>query len=150
MIDHRITEAGGSFSMAKRRRAGGGRKAAATTVRAYLAALPDERARRLRQIRDLFLGAVDGVRESMRYRMPTYERDGRWVALANNKSYVSVYFCSQALIEPLRVRHPELDCGRGCVRVRDSQHVPLYELRAAFVSAMGEAHDGSRSGSDVP
>lgn len=72
----------------------------------------------------------------MRYHMPTFEKNGLWVALAHQERHLAVYFCSAALIAGIRMRHPELDCGVGCVRIRDTQHVPIYELREAFARAL--------------
>jgi uncharacterized protein YdhG (YjbR/CyaY superfamily) len=77
----------------------------------------------------------------MRYRMPTFELHGAWVAMASQKHYCAVYFCSAALIASLRAHHPELDYGVGCVRIRDNQHLPVYELREAFARALAPAAD---------
>jgi uncharacterized protein YdhG (YjbR/CyaY superfamily) len=117
------------------------RSSGARLVRDYLAALAPERKRRAAAIRAAILDAADGLVESLRYRMPTFERNGLWVAFASRKAYLAVYFCNGALIDNVRVHHPELDCGVGCVRIRDTQHVPIYELRTAFVQALAPLPD---------
>jgi uncharacterized protein YdhG (YjbR/CyaY superfamily) len=109
---------------------------AAAGVAAYLARLAYERRSRLQAIRAALLGGVDGVVESLRDRMPTYSRGAAWVALANRKRHIAVYFCTSQAIEALRIHHPELSCGVGCVRIRDSQYVPMYALREAFLQAL--------------
>ena len=68
--------------------------------------------------------------------MPTFERDGNWVALANNKKYISVYFCSEDLISNIKKQYPELDTGKGCVRIKDKNEIPLNELKNSFKKAM--------------
>jgi len=112
------------------------RRVATPTPRAYVAALVGERKRRFEAVRRTILDSCAGVVESMRYRMPTFEKDGAWVAMASQKRYLAVYFCSAELIAGVRAHHPELDCGVGCVRIRDDQHVPIYELEQAFVRAL--------------
>ena len=102
----------------------------------YYRALPEERRARLEMIRQRFLAAVTGVEETFRYKMPTFEKDGNWVALGNQKHYVAVYFCSADLIAEIRVKNPKINCGTGCVRIRDNQEVPLAELERAFRKAM--------------
>ena len=110
-------------------------------MRDYIAALAPERKRRATAIRAAILDSADGLVESMRYRMPTFDRNGLWVAFASQKAHLAVYFCSTALIEGVRAHHPELDCGVGCVRIRDTQHVPIYELRKAFARALAGPPD---------
>jgi uncharacterized protein YdhG (YjbR/CyaY superfamily) len=127
------------MAKASKRKSGGGtgkRRPQPPTVDAYLAALADERRRRAQAIRAAIHDAVSGVAETMRYRMPTFEKDGAWVAFASQKQYLAVYFCSAELIASIRAHHPELDCGVGCVRIRDAQHVPIFELREAFARAL--------------
>jgi len=96
---------------------------------------PPRRARLVR-LRRAFFAAVDGITESMQYRMPTFTKDGNFVALASQKHYLAVYFCADELIRGIKAKHPELNCGVGCVRIRDTQAVPLKELVASFKKAM--------------
>ncbi len=112
---------------------------ASPTLRSYVAALAPERKRRFTAVRAAIHEAAERVVESMRYRMPTFEKDGAWVAMASRKNYLAVYFCSADLIAGVRAHHPELDCGVGCVRIRDNQHVPIFELRRAFEQALAPA-----------
>lgn len=72
----------------------------------------------------------------MRYNMPAIEKNGNWVSVASQRQYVSIYFCDEALLDPIRIKHPSLDIGKGCVRVRDRQEVPLKDLERAFRAAM--------------
>lgn len=112
------------------------RAAKPTAVADYIAALSAARRSRAQAIRAAVHDAVSGVAETMCYRMPTFEKAGAWVAFANQKHYLAVYFCSAELIASIRAHHPELDCGVGCVRIRDTQHLPIYELREAFARAL--------------
>jgi uncharacterized protein YdhG (YjbR/CyaY superfamily) len=124
--------------MAKKRSpAGGTAPTGRQSVRGYLAGIDEERRRRLQSIIGIFRAGVDGVVESMRSGMPTFEKDGRWVAVASQKRHLSVYFCGEDVIDAIRTHHPELDYGKACVRIRDNQHVPLFALEQAYLDAMG-------------
>lgn len=102
----------------------------------YIQNQPGLRRERLASLRAAFLGAVPGVEESMAYRMPTFRLGGHWAAMASQKRHLAVYFCSEPLIAPIRSAHPELSYGKGCVRIRDNQELPVRELVAVFVNAM--------------
>lgn len=102
----------------------------------YMAGLTSSRRERLRKILDCFSAAVPDVERTMRYNMPTLERDGNWVSVASQRHYISVYFCDESLVKPIGMKHPALDVGKGCVRIRDRQELPLKDLERAFKSAM--------------
>jgi len=75
---------------------------------------------------------VSGVEESFKYKMPTFEKGDNWVSIANQKHYVSVYFCSEELIADIKVNYPKLSYGKGCVRIKDNQDIPIADLCIAF------------------
>ena len=87
-------------------------------------------------IRKAILECYPDISESMRYKMPTYERKNAWVAVASQKNYLSVYFCSEDLIANIKRKYPNLSTGKGCVRIRDNQEVPMSELKRAFIRAL--------------
>ena len=96
-------------------------------VRRYFDSLPAIRKDRLLDLKRLFEQAVPGAALTMRYKMPTFERGDHWACLGNQKHHISVYFCSEAIIKPLVANNPHLNCGKGCVRIRDTQDVPVED-----------------------
>ena len=54
------------------------------------------------------------------------------VRVSNSERHLSVHFPNPELLTGIRARHPELACGRTCMKIRDTQFVPVYELREAF------------------
>lgn len=112
------------------------RDRAEAAIRRFLARLPVERGKRVFGLRQTLLATVPGVEESMRRGMPTYDLDGRWVAIGSPARHLAVYFCAPGLIDNVTAHHPELDCGTACVRVRDTQFVPVYELSVSFRKAL--------------
>jgi uncharacterized protein YdhG (YjbR/CyaY superfamily) len=105
-------------------------------VQAYFDALPEHRRERLLALREVFLKAEKGVEESMRYKMPTYEKDGNGVSIGNQKNHICMYFCCAELVADIREKHPKLSIGTGCVRIRDTQPVPTEDLKKAFKNAL--------------
>ena len=111
-------------------------------VSEYFDALPAIRRERLLAIRAAWLNCFNDLDENCRYRMPTYERAGNWASLGNQKHHISVYFCSEAIIAPLKTSHPELNYGKGCIRIRDTQDVPVAALSNIFRHAMTMTNHG--------
>ncbi len=105
-------------------------------VEDYFKALAAPRRERLASLLDRFREAIPEAEVTMRYRMPALERGDQWVSLGNQKHYIAIYFCDEAAMAPLVAARPDLDCGKGCARIRDTQAVPEEALVAAFRSVM--------------
>lgn len=78
--------------------------------------------------------------ESMRYKMPTYELGEGWIALANQKDYISVYTCSAEHIVNFKKKHPKIKTGKGCINFKDGDDIPLNDLKGVIKSAMEYRH----------
>ena len=101
----------------------------AEDVAAYLAGLPDARRQVLTILRELILATVPGVKESMRYRMLTYDLGGRPVcAMASQKRYISLYLDVPRL-DAHREAFVGLDVGKSCVRFRRLDQLALDTVR---------------------
>ncbi len=106
-------------------------------VEDYFKALAAPRRERLVSLLARFQDAVPEAETTIRYRMPALELGERWASLGNQKHHIAVYFCDEAAMASIVAARPDLDCGKGCVRIRDTQTVPEEELVAAFRSVMG-------------
>ena len=105
-------------------------------LEAYLAAIPDNRRDRVDAIRNLIRDLYPDADETMDYRMPTYRQGDGWVAVANQKQYVSLYTCAADHIAPFKKVHPEIKTGKGCINFRDRDEIPLNALREVITHAM--------------
>ncbi|MDX1734307.1 MAG: DUF1801 domain-containing protein, partial [Halioglobus sp.] len=82
------------------------------TLDEYVRAVPAQRRERFDAIRALIKRRYPQADESMRYRMPTFELEGGgWVALANQKQYISLYTCAAQHLEPFKARYPGIKTG---------------------------------------
>lgn len=106
----------------------------------YLADLPQSRRARIDALVELVLGLYPHAEVSLKYRMPTFETDTGWVALANQKSYVSFYTCSAIHIEGFKATHPGIKTGKGCINFRDRDEIPLSDLEPVVRRAMASDH----------
>ena len=100
-----------------------------------------ERQAALQTVRDLIFEAVPGIRETMRYRMPTYELDEVVVAFASQKHYMSLYLDTE-LVEKYGDALAGLDCGKSCVRFKRIDDLPLDTVRTILVETVEKQSGG--------
>ena len=110
------------------------------TLANYLAAVPAGRRERLDAIRELILRLYPDAEETMDYRMPTFRWCDGWMAVANQKQYISVYTCSPAHLELFKEKHPDIKTGKGCINFRDRDVIPLDDLSGVVHNAMEFRH----------
>jgi uncharacterized protein YdhG (YjbR/CyaY superfamily) len=93
-------------------------------VQAYIDAIPQNRLERFLSIHKLIVQLHPDAIVDMRYKMPTYGVGDGWVALANQKHYISLYTCSAFHLESYQSKHPQQKTGKGCInfRARDEIH----------------------------
>ncbi|MES9854833.1 MAG: DUF1801 domain-containing protein [Candidatus Thiodiazotropha sp. L084R] len=63
-------------------------------VKEYLDTVPEIRKEKVDLLHSLILKCFPEATVDMKYKMPTYKYGEGWVAVANQKSYVSLYTCS--------------------------------------------------------
>ena len=68
-------------------------------VQQYFNAVPEERMALVQKLHSLIVGLYPNADIDMSYRMPTYKAKDGWVALANQKHYVSLYTCGAHINE---------------------------------------------------
>lgn len=105
-------------------------------VAAYFDAVPDARRAHLDALHTAILECFPDVTIDMRYKMPTYSHGEGWVALANQKQYVSLYTCSAAHLARFKQHHPGIKTGKGCINFRDRDAIPLDGVKAVVRHAM--------------
>lgn len=114
---------------------------------AYLSPLPPERKAVLAQLHRLILSLYPDAEITMQYRMPTYRAGEGWVAIANQKHYVSLYTCGACHIAEFRKKHPQIRTGKGCINFKPGDILPETEIKQVVSHAMetpkgGQAQPG--------
>jgi len=72
----------------------------------------------------------------MKYRMPTYQVGEGWVAIANQKNYVSLYTCSSEHLSDFKTKYPAIKTGKGCINFRECDNVPVTGVKKVIRKAM--------------
>jgi uncharacterized protein YdhG (YjbR/CyaY superfamily) len=111
-------------------------KAVNRDVQRYLDAVPEERKPLVEKLHELITGLYPKVAIDMSYRMPTYKAKGSWVAIANQKSYVSLYTCGAHHIAAFKKKYPGIRTGKGCINFKITDRVPLAEVRKVIKHAI--------------
>lgn len=111
--------------------------APAIDVDAYLAALPELRRERVAAVRAAVHAAYPDVVERIEWKMPVFARGDRWIAVASQKSYISVYLCSTDWAEKIAATDPKLRRGKGCVNIKDGATMPLAGIAEAVKGQLG-------------
>lgn len=114
----------------------------ATTVDEYIAELPVERRPVLEQLRGLVRDAAPLATECMRYGMPSYELGELLCAMAAQKAHYSVYVMDTRVVERYRSQLGKLSVGRGCIRFRKIEQVPLDVLSRILLEAATRRRKG--------
>ena len=107
----------------------------AQSLEEYMMAIPLERMERFTEILYTIRAWLPECKLSMKYNMPTFEVGENWVSIANRKDYISVYTCSEELIEPYLEKNPGTKHGKGCLNLRDNDEIDLEMLRIVVESA---------------
>lgn len=81
----------------------------------YLEAVPADRKPLVERLHGLILDLFPEVDVDLSYRMPTYRFGEGWVALANQKRYVSLYTCGAHHLVEFKKAYPEIKTGKGCI-----------------------------------
>jgi len=68
--------------------------------------------------------------------MPTYRARSGWVALGNQKHYVSLYNNGRRHIADFKAEYPAIEAGTGCINFRDKDPVPITALKKEIRHAM--------------
>ncbi len=113
----------------------GSMKSTAATVSEYLAEQPADRQKALTKLRSVIRKVAPDAKESMQYGMPAYELDGMLCGLASQKNYMALYVCEPEIVEAHREALGKLNCGKGCIRFRTLEELPLGAISAILKDA---------------
>ena len=110
-------------------------------VETYLQNLEPDRGAALGLIRSLILQTVSGVKETMRYRMPTYELDEVLCSFGSQKHYMSLYM-DVDLVQEHRDALKHLDVGKSCIRFKNIEDLPLETLQQILIESAQKKEKG--------
>ena len=112
----------------------------ALSYKDYLASLPPERRDAVESVwRTVRENMPKGFTEEITPKFLTFKADNEWfIALANQKNYISLYLCSIYIFPELKAKldnsGKKLKCGKSCINFKHAEDLPL-ETIAEIVSA---------------
>ncbi|MFQ5469819.1 MAG: iron chaperone [Gammaproteobacteria bacterium] len=105
-------------------------------VTEYFSSLPSGRKETVDILHNLVIDLFPEVRVDMHYKMPTYHIGKGWVAIANQKQYVSLYTCGHHHIADFKIACPGIKTGKGCINFKDGDVLPLGAIKSVIEHAM--------------
>ena len=106
------------------------------TLDNYIKNLPDHRKKSIEILHSIIVGLFPDITIDMKYKMPTYHKGDGWVALANQKNYVSLYTCGYHHIESFKAKYPQIKTGKGCINFKDKDPIPVEDLKPVIEHAI--------------
>ena len=87
------------------------------------------------KLRSLIRKAAPDAKESMQSGMAAYDLSGMLCALASQKNYMALYVCEPDAVEAHRDALGKLNCGKGCIRFRSLEELPLEAIAGILKEA---------------
>jgi uncharacterized protein YdhG (YjbR/CyaY superfamily) len=100
----------------------------------YIAALPPERRDAVKRVWQVVRDNVPaGYTEQITPKYLTFMADNEWfIALANQKNYISLYLCSIYIFPELKAKldnsGKKLKGGKGCINFKQAEDLPLSTI----------------------
>ena len=105
-------------------------------VRRYINALPADRKCLFNKLQALILSACPKAEVVIWWGMPTYEAKSGWVALANQKKYISLYTNSASHIPEFKEKYPAIKTGKACINFRPLDPIPAVAVKQVIRHAI--------------
>ncbi|MCB1874435.1 MAG: DUF1801 domain-containing protein [Chromatiales bacterium] len=110
---------------------------------AYYAAVPEDRREKLLHLHRLILSLYPDATMKISWRMPSFRNGDGWVAIANQKNYISLYTCGEKHIAGFKKSYPHIKTGKGCINLQDRDPMDDTALAQVIHHAMEQpkGHD---------
>jgi hypothetical protein len=118
----------------------------ALTFEQYLSNLPADRSREVETVWRLVRENMpQGYVEQIDSKFLSFRAEGEWyVALANQKNYISLYLMPIYIFPELKARLDEsakrLKCGKSCINFKRAEELPLEAVKEIVASNDSESY----------
>lgn len=99
-------------------------------------AVPEDRKPFITRLHTLIMELYPQAEVGMSYKMPTYKAKGGWLALANQKKYLSLYTCGEHHIAAFKEKYPHIKTGKGCINLTPNTQVTDAALKQVIRHAI--------------
>ena len=105
-------------------------------VQVYIDKIPEERKPLFNKLMSWILEVYPDAAVTLWYRMPTFKVGRGWVALANQKNYVSLYTNSADHIREFKAKYPVIKTGKACLNLRLNDILPEEAIKGVIKHAI--------------
>jgi uncharacterized protein YdhG (YjbR/CyaY superfamily) len=102
----------------------------------YFDNIPEGRKALINELHSIIIKLFPEITINFDYKMPTYRLGNGWIALANQKSYVSLYTCGYHHIKEFKEKHPKIKSGKGCINLKIGDSIPVNDLKKVIKHAI--------------
>lgn len=108
-------------------------------VQEYIDSIPLERKTLFNKLISLILELYPDIEVKMWYKMPTFKVKSGWVALANQKHYISLYTNSADHIRAFKEKYPTIKTGTACINLRTKDPIPEDAIKGVIKHAIEQS-----------
>lgn len=98
------------------------------SIEEYLDCIPQNRKERFSLVFNAIIKEFPKADISMTYKMPTFKLNDNWLALGNQKNYISLYTCCLEHILCFKNKYPNIKTGKGCINLKDKDTFDINDL----------------------
>jgi hypothetical protein len=105
-------------------------------VQKYFDAVPEDRRPLFNKLHELILSLYPKADVLIWFGMPTYRAKCGWVAIANQRNFVSLYTNSPDHISEFKEKYPSIRTNKASINIRESEEFPEAGLKKVVRHAM--------------
>lgn len=105
-------------------------------VQHYFDAVPEASKPYFNQMHKLMMQLYPGAAIKISYGVPIYQTKSGWVGLGFWKDGVSIYTNGPGHLAEFRAKHPTVKGGKGSLKFKNSEPLPLEDLKLIIVHAI--------------
>jgi uncharacterized protein YdhG (YjbR/CyaY superfamily) len=105
-------------------------------VQRFIDAVPEERKPLFDKLRALIMDLYPNAEVLIWYRILTFRAKSGWVALANQKHYVTLYTNSADHIAGFKAEYPSIKTGKACINFKMTDPFPVAAIEQVVKHAI--------------
>lgn len=107
-------------------------------VEVYLQSTPEPRQTRLRELHAMIVGAYPLLKQSTKFRSPTYEGATMWMTIGDRDDGIAVHVKNGRGIDAFVANHPELPHASNWFQLPDDVRLPRRDFKTLLATVFGD------------
>jgi hypothetical protein len=119
-------------------------------IEAYLRETPHPRQDRLRALHAMLVTAFPDLKQSLKFRMPTYEGTDMWMSMGEKQHGIAIHVKNGVGIEEFAAACPGLNATKTWVHIDDTAPIAIADFHALIQRVFGETETAAAESSASP